>query len=145
MRFPVSVKPFRGQLDVAAFAGVLMLLIVFLLLTSLVYTPGVRLHLPVAHDLPGTDRPTVAVALDGDGRYYFQNQLIAEADLRGRLHSAATNSAEPLTLVVQADQTVSYEMLIRLTMLARDAGITDALLATLPAPFAPAPAAAARP
>ena len=23
MRFPVSVKPFRGQLDVAAFAGVL--------------------------------------------------------------------------------------------------------------------------
>ena len=145
MRFPVSVKPFRGQLDVAAFAGVLMLLIVFLLLTSLVYTPGVRLHLPVAADLPGTDRPTVAVALDGDGRYYFQNQLIAEADLRGRLHSAATNSAEPLTLVVQADQTVSYEMLIRLTMLARDAGITDALLATLPAPFAPAPAAAARP
>ena len=145
MRFPVSVKPFRGQLDVAAFAGVLMLLIVFLLLTSLVYTPGVRLNLPVAADLPGTDRPTIAVAVDGDGRYYFQNQLIAEADLKGRLHRAATNSAEPLTLVVQADQTVSYEMLIRLTMLARDAGITDALLATLPAPFAPAPAAAARP
>ncbi len=138
MRFPVSVKPFRGQLDVAAFAGVLMLLVVFLLLTRLVYTPGVRLQLPEAADLPGTDRPTVAVAVDSDGRYYYENQLIAEGELQTRLHRAATNAPEPLTLLVQADKNASYDMLVRLTVLARDAGITDALLATLPAPFAPA-------
>ena len=136
MRFPVSVKPFRGQLDVAAFAGVLLLLVLFVLLLSLVYTPGVRLDLPVAHDLPGTDRPSVAVAVDSNGRYYFQNQLLAEADLKTRLRTAATNSAEPLTLVVQADKATRYEVLIRLTLLAREAGINEALLATLPAPFA---------
>jgi len=136
MRFPVSVKPFRGQLDVAAFAGVLLLLVLFVLLLSLVYTPGVRLDLPVAHDLPGTDRPSVAVAVDSNGRYYFQNQLLAEADLKTRLRTTATNSAEPLTLVVQADKATRYEVLIRLTLLAREAGINEALLATLPAPFA---------
>jgi biopolymer transport protein ExbD len=136
MRFPVSVKPFRGQLDVAAFAGVLLLLGLFVLLLSLVYTPGVRLDLPVAHDLPGTDRPSVAVAVDSNGRYYFQNQLLAEADLKTRLRTAATNAAEPLTLVVQADKATRYEVLIRLTLLAREAGINEALLATLPAPFA---------
>ena len=74
MRYPVSVKPFRGQLDVAAFAGVFLLLVVFLLLTRLVYTPGVRLQLPAATDLPGTDRPTVEVAVDSSGRYYFQTR-----------------------------------------------------------------------
>jgi biopolymer transport protein ExbD len=145
MRFPVSVKPFRGQLDVAAFAGVLMLLVLFLLLTRLVYTPGVRLQLPVAANLPGTDRPTVDVALDSLGRYYFENQFITEAELRAQLRQAATNAAEPLTLVVQADKHVSYEMLIRLTTLARDAGINDALLATLPAPLSPAAKSAVKP
>ena len=145
MRFPVSVKPFRGQLDVAAFAGVLLLLVVFLLLTSLVYTPGVRLELPLADNLPGTDRPTIAVAVDSDGRYYFQNQWIAERELWTRLHHAATNSSETPTLIVQADKHASYEVLIGLTMLARNAGIREALLATLPTPFAPAPAGAAQP
>jgi biopolymer transport protein ExbD len=137
MRFPISVKPFRGQLDVAAFAGVLMLLVVFLLLTRIVYTPGVRLQLPIATDLPGTDRPTLEVAVDSSGRYYFQNQFISETNLLVCLRHAATNSAEPLTLVVQADKQASYDMLIRLTALARLAGINDALLATLPGPSAP--------
>ncbi len=42
------------------------------------------------------------------------------------------NSREPLTLVVQADKAVTYGQLVHLTMLARDAGIHDVLLATLP-------------
>ena len=145
MRFPVSVKPFRGQLDVAAFAGVLMLVVMFLLLTRLVYTPGVELKLPVAQDLPGTDRPTVDVAVDELGRYYFQNQLVTEPLLRARLRAAVTNSAEPPTLVVRADKRATHEILMRLTLLARDAGIHDALLATLPAPFTSEAAAPGKP
>lgn len=145
MRFPVSVKPFRGQLDVAAFAGVLMLVVVFLLLTRLVYTPGVELKLPVAQDLPGTDRPTVDVAVDELGRYYFQNQLVTETLLRARLRVAVTNAAEPLTLVVRADKRATHEILMRLTLLAHEAGINDALLATLPAPFAAEAAAPGKP
>ena len=138
MKFQVSVKPFRGQLDVAAFAGVLMLLVVFLLLTRFVYTPGVQVQLPVATNLPGTDRSTIEVAVDSGGRYYFQNQFIDADKLQAALQQAATNSSQPLTLVVQADKQASYEMLVRLTMLAREAGINDAWLATLPAPSAPA-------
>ena len=132
MRFPVRVKPFRGQLDVAAFAGVFMLLLVFVLLASLVYTPGVRVSLPFAQDLPGTDRPTIEVAVDSGGRYYFQNQLITETALRARLREAATNSAVPPTLVVLMDQEATHQMLIKLTTLAHKEGINDALLATSP-------------
>ena len=42
------------------------------------------------------------------------------------------NSREPLTLVIHADKAVTYEQLVHLTLLARDAGIQNALLATLP-------------
>lgn len=139
MRFPVHVKPFRGQLDMAAFAGVLMLLVMFLLLTRLVYTPGVSLQLPEAPNLPGADRPAIEVAVDAAGRYYFQNQFITEPRLAEQFRRAATNAPEPPTLVVQADRRVSYETLVRLTLLARTNGINEALLATLPGPGGPGP------
>jgi biopolymer transport protein ExbD len=48
------------------------------------------------------------------------------------LLEAAKKSREPLTLVVQADKAVTYNQLVQLTLVARDAGIHDVLLATLP-------------
>jgi biopolymer transport protein ExbD len=135
MKFPRNARIFRGQLDAAPFAAVLFLLVIFLMLGSLVYTPGVPLQLPVANDLPGTDKPTIAVAIDGNGRLFFENQGIEENQLRGRLRQAAKQTPE-LTLLVQADKSVSYDMLMRLTLLARDAGISQAWLATLPRPGA---------
>lgn len=136
MKFPRNARVFKGQLDAAPFAAVFFLLVIFLMLGARVYTPGARLQLPVANDLPGTDKPAVAVAIDANGRLYFENQWIEESQLKNRLATAAKNSAQPLTLIVQADKAVSYEMLIRLTLLARQAGISEAWLATLPRPFA---------
>jgi biopolymer transport protein ExbD len=143
MKFPRSAKIFHGQLDVAPFAGVFFLLILFVLLGALVYTPGVHISLPLAADLPGTDQPLVAVAVDADGHLYFENQLVSEDLLRLRLVKAVKRSGAPLTLLVQADKNVNYAMLIKLALLARDTGMKDALLATLPETSAPA--APARP
>lgn len=136
MKFPRNARLLRSQLDVAPFASVFFLLVIFMMLASLIYTPGARiaLQLPRAHGLPGTDKAPVAVAIDADGRLYYQNQWIEEDALRRRLQEAARKSPEPLTLIVQADKSVSYERLMRLTLLARDAGIPEALLATLPGP-----------
>ena len=139
MKFPRNVRIFRGQLDVAPFASVFFLLVIFMMVSSwVVYTPGVRLQLPVADDLPGTDKRTVEVAIDKNGRLYFESKSIEEGELSDKLRrKVAAASPEPLTLVVQADEAVSYKMLLRLRMVARDAGISDALLATLPRVLAP--------
>ncbi len=138
MKFPRHARMLRSQLDAAPFAAVFFLLVIFMMLGSLIYTPGARLELqlPRADGLPGTDKPTVSVAIDADGRLYYQNQWIEESALRGRLKEVASKSSGPLTLVVQADKTVSYERFMRLALLARDAGIPEAMLATLPSPLA---------
>jgi biopolymer transport protein ExbD len=136
MKFPRNARIFRGQLDAAPFATVFFLLLIFVVLGSLVYTPGVRILPPAADNLPGTDQPTVTVAVDAGNRLYFANQIINEADLKARLHeaheAAVKNAAQPLTLLIRADKAVSCENLVHLTLLARGAGITNALLATLP-------------
>ena len=132
MKFPRNARMLRSQLDVAPFASVFFLLVIFVMLGSLVYTPGVRIQLPVADDLPGTDKPTITVAVDASGRLYYLNQRIEERELTNRFHKAVAGAAEPPTLVIEADKDVKQADLIRLGLLARDAGITNGLLATLP-------------
>jgi biopolymer transport protein ExbD len=132
MKFPRNVKILRSPFEMAPFAAVLFLLAIFLLLAVLLPPPGIPLQLPAAGDLPGVDRPTVAVAVDAAGRFFFANKMVSETELTLRLAGAAEKSREPLTLVIRADKTVTLDQLAHLTVLARHAGITNALLATLP-------------
>lgn len=136
MKFPRNARITKGSLEAAPWAAVMFLLVIFIMLGGLLYTPGVRIQLPVAQDLPGTDKPTITVAVDAAGRLFFQNQLVTdESRLVARLSEFAQAAPEKPTLVVQADKGVSYENLVRLTQLARAAGIEEALLATLPGTF----------
>lgn len=134
MKFPRNVRILRSQFEVTSYASVFFLLILFVMLGGLVYTPGVKvpLQLPVADGLPGTDQPTVNVAVSADGKLFYKNQTIEAAELQAELKSLVTQAGKPVTLVVQADRAVTHDTLIKLTQLAREAGIHDALLATMP-------------
>jgi biopolymer transport protein ExbD len=134
MKFPRTAKILGSQSDAAPYAAVFFLLVIFLLIAALLPTPGVgvSLNLPAADNLPGTHKPTVAVAIDAGNRFYFANQMVTAAQLKTNLSNAVSHAPAPLTLVIQADKTVSYDQLLQLTLLARDSGITNALLATLP-------------
>jgi biopolymer transport protein ExbD len=132
MKFPRRAKLFRNPFDMTAYAAVFFLMVIFLMLGQQLYTPGVRIKLPEAADLPGSDKPPVEVAMDESGQYYFNNQIIGEAALQREFTNAVARSPVPLTLVILADKAVRQEKVLALTLLAREAGIYDALLATLP-------------
>lgn len=141
MRFPHNAKIFRGQLDVAPFAGVFFLLVLFLLLQSgLVFTPGVpvELELPTTIDLPGVATSTVALAVDEDGVVYYRSQVMGREQLSEQLRREVIRHRQPLTLVIQADRQTRHETLVQLAVLARNAGIQRALLAVRPSVVPPA-------
>jgi biopolymer transport protein ExbD len=145
MKFPRNARIFRGQLDMAPFAGVLFLLVIFLMLSALIYTPGgVPLRLPRTEDLPGPDKPTIAVGVDANGRLYFENLSTNEAGVTSALQKAAASPEQPMTLILMADKAVTYDTLVHLWALARNAGISNVVLATLPRPFS-APARSSQP
>jgi biopolymer transport protein ExbD len=97
--------------------------------------------LPEAEDLPGIIGHTVVVAVDASGQYYFENQVTHPRLLRQRLAEEVNASREPVTLVIQADKNVTWDDLKNLGLLARKAGVKDAVLATRPA--SPVPGASA--
>ena len=133
MRFPRNKQIFRGQLDVAAFASVLFILLIFMLLHSqLVFTPGVPIRLPEAEDLPGVIGDTRVVSIDASGQYYFDNQVTHERVLGQRLLEIVKESREPITLVIQADEAVTSSRIMQLVILARKAGVKKSVWATRP-------------
>ena len=134
MKFPRNARILRSQFDVAPFAAVFFIVVIFLMLGALMPVQGLHTSLtpPAADNLPGVDGRTVAMAVDVTGQFYFQNQVVSERVLINSLTVAAKSAPTPLTLVIHADRAVTYDQLARLTVLARDLGITNALLATLP-------------
>jgi biopolymer transport protein ExbD len=207
MRFARHARIFRGPLDPAPVAAVLMLLMMFMLLGSLVYTPGVlvklgqtiavtssntvlfagKIYLPGEGDqlradlrkwpdqtsfsvtmepgadpkvaqvvsnlfqitipdggtnLAGTDNSTVVVAVNFRGQCFYENRLVEDSELKAelvrRLKSAARDSKR-LTMILQLDKAAENRVLTRLFGLAREAGITEVLLAERPVVFAPQP------
>jgi biopolymer transport protein ExbD len=128
MKFPRNARIIRGQLDAAPIAGVFFCLLIFLLLASLVYTPGVSIQLAAGGaNLTGVDGPTVAVAMDANGWFYFENQAIPKNALLSRLRDAVRKSPQPLTLVVAQDKNVTWEKQAVLADMARAAGIKTIL------------------
>ena len=132
MKFQRNAKILRSPFELAPFAAVFFCLVIMLMLGALLPVPGIPLRLPTVPNLPGTDRPTVAMAVDAEGRFFFGNQMVSETQLISSLSDAVKNARQPLTLVIHADKAVTEDQLIHLAVVAQGAGIQDALLATLP-------------
>ena len=124
MKFPRNARMFKGHLDAAPLASVFFCLLIFVLLASLIYTPGVRIELPEAYTgLPAVSGPTVAVAVDALGQYYFENRAVRGDELEKKLREKVQRSPQPLTLVVMADKRVTVDKLDAVLRVGSAAGI----------------------
>jgi biopolymer transport protein ExbD len=146
MKFPRNARIFRGQLDAAPFASVFFLLVIFVLIGKLTYTPGIQVKLPAAGNvrLPGPEGPTLSVALTTNA-IYFQDQQVSEADFSNQLFTAKQKISGPVTLIVQSDQDVTEKKRTYVWSIAQEVGIQSLLYATLPRVYDNSSAAPSKP
>jgi biopolymer transport protein ExbD len=95
--------------------------------------PGMRIALPVSTNRPGVNGPAVIVAVNANGQYFYENQLVQkEADLEAKLARAAAASRDPLTLELKMDRAVPIDTFVKLSDMARKAGFEQVLVGTRP-------------
>lgn len=94
--------------------------------------PGSRLELPEDAGFAGAASPVLVVAVNLNGQIFFQHQLLREDLLQQRLSIAVERAGGPVTLLLQADRKVPYERIVRLSQIARKAGVAKIQLATRP-------------
>jgi len=137
MSLPTQARMFTGRLDVAPFACVFFLVLIFLLLlTHLAPVPGVSVTLPEA-SLPeaGVGPDWVVVVMDDEGRLYFDQQITTEERLREDLGRRLKAGRPAGPLVLQAGARVRLQDVVRFYALCRQAGIEEVKLQTRPPAF----------
>jgi len=132
MKFTRTLKPLKGQFELAPYLCVVFVLLFFMLFGGYLVLPvGTRLELPQGGSRIGTwtGDPFLVVAVDASEQCYFENQIVPDLDvLRARLTARANAPKGPRKLYLQADRSVRYERLQQLASLAREAGLSEILL-----------------
>jgi biopolymer transport protein ExbD len=132
MKFTRTLKPLKGQFELAPYLCVVFVLLFFMLFGGYLVLPvGTRLELPAGGSRIGTwtGEPFLVVAVDAGEQCYFENQIVPDLGLlKARLAARAATPKGPRKLYLQADRSVRYERLQELAGLAREAGLSEIIL-----------------
>lgn len=121
-----------GWLAVIPMLDVIFLLIFFLLLSSnFILQPGISVSVPLSRFTLGPQINPQIISITGGAvpAIYFRDQKIAREQL-GTLLDAAKKEGRPI--IIKADRLTPYALVVEVTNLALEHGITSVALATAP-------------
>ena len=113
---------------------VVFLLIFFLLLSSnFILQPGIAVSVPFSHFTLGPQINPQIISITGGGApaIYFRDQKVA-LDQLGPLLDAAKREGRPV--IIKADRLTPYELVVTVTNITLEHGISSVSLATTPTP-----------
>ncbi len=121
-----------SEINMVPLIDVMLVLLIVFMITAPLLTHSVKIDLPKAASQPDTDKPeAVQLALDGEGRLYWNNEPLENAALAERLRGAATREPQP-ELHLRADRATRYQEIAEVMSQAREAGIIRMGFITVP-------------
>lgn len=111
---------------------VFLLLIFFMLSTTFVVSPGIRINLPQAQAEPvRSEQRDLRVKIAAEGVLYVDDQRLSLEDLVERLRGAARTSMDTL-VVIEADENTAHKYVVEVMDRAKSAGLSRLAIATRP-------------
>lgn len=108
---------------------VLLLLIFFLLTSTYVLEPGIRVKLPRAYTSDVVSRKDIQVTITSEGKLFLNDDEIALSELSTRLESLLKASDQKI-IIVRADKSVTIDKLVQIMDIGRGVGGEKFLIAT---------------
>ena len=113
-----------AEINMIPLIDVMLVLLVIFMITAPLLTHGVKIDLPKAASQPSPDQPEhIALAIDGQGQLFWNDQPIDRAELRARLAAAALQQPQP-ELRLRADKATPYQAIAELLADSANAGLT---------------------
>ncbi len=111
---------------------IFLLLVFFLLSSTFVLQPGIKVQLPVTATTPDiSSEKSVVVSLTRDGAVYLNDDLVNRVELGARLRQKVLDVGNPI-VVLRADKSVLIESLVDIMDIAKTAGAERFVIATAP-------------
>jgi biopolymer transport protein ExbD len=128
MRFKRHVEFERGQLDIAPLIDVVFLLLIFFMLTSsYIFQPGIKINLPRAVTSEVIQEKNLVVTVSAEDSIYFNDRSVSLKQLRAYLEDAA---ADERPVLIKADRKASLGKVVQIWDMSREVGLTQINIAT---------------
>jgi len=118
----------KGNLDIAPLIDVIFLLLVFFMLTSsFIFQPGIKINLPKALTSEVIQRENLIIVIREDNALYINERMIDRDELSSRLKIAA---GESKPILIKADRKASLGRVVEIWDLCRVEGVQKINIAT---------------
>ena len=112
-----------NEINMTPLVDVMLVLLIIFIITVPVMKHSVNIDLPRASSTPQDVKPeTVRLSVDAQGRYFWNEQEVGEADLQPRLEAAAARNPQP-ELHLRGDKDARYERVAQALAAAQRAGL----------------------
>jgi len=130
MRFKRHMELEHGlrQIDIAPLIDMIFQLLIFFMLTStFVMQPGIKINLPKATTSEVVKYENIEVVISGENVVYFNGKVVTTQELSVLLKQIAKKK-QPL--LIKADRRASLGRVVEIWDMCRDLGITQINIAT---------------
>jgi biopolymer transport protein ExbD len=112
-----------NEINMTPLVDVMLVLLIVFIITVPVMKHSVNIDLPRATSTPQDAKPqTIRLSVDAQGRYFWNEQPVAEADLPARLQAEAGRDPQP-ELHLRGDKDARYERVAQALAAAQRAGL----------------------
>ena len=112
-----------NEINMTPLVDVMLVLLIIFIITVPVMKHSVNIELPRASSTPQDVKPeTIRLSVDAQGRYFWNEQMVAEADLEPRLRAEAARTPQP-ELHLRGDKDARYEKVAQALAAAQTSGL----------------------
>ena len=127
-----DTRPLQSEINMVPLIDVMLVLLIVFMITAPLLTHSVKIDLPQASSNPTQEKPeTVSVSIDGEGKVFWNDEVVDTVALPARLAAAAAQTPQP-ELHLRADRNTRYEVIADVMSQARTAGIEKMGFVTIP-------------
>ena len=133
MRFQTRSRD-EVQLDMTPLVDVVFLLLIFFMLsTSLSVNPGIKIDLPKSSaEQVKKRKTTLRVAIEAGGRIFLDGKKLSLAQLREKFQAVDKKQRDDALVVIEADKKVYHGLVVKVMDAAKSAGLNKLAIATQP-------------
>ncbi len=129
MQFNVKAKR-KTMINMTSLIDVLFLLLIFFMVSStFLEQPGIKLELPHAQSAVVTQQKDFTLYLDKNGEMFLNKDKVTLDNLGAQLKQALPNMIEG-ALILKADQDASHGTVVRVMDVAKQSGVRKLIIGT---------------
>ena len=115
---------FNPEINTTPLVDVMLVLLIIFIITIPVMNHAVKIDLPHASNQPEDAKPqNINLAIDAQGKTYWNNELIDSKQLTLRMIEAAKKEPQP-ELHLRAERTTEYEKVAQVMAAAQSSGLS---------------------